>query len=86
MPSSPLTAEIIDRESALAKRLAELDALIDQGVGLSGHERNCAFLNVSGANGERRFATASAAFGLDFEDDARAPALVDWDRDGDLDL
>ncbi len=86
MPSSPLAAEVVDHESALAKGLAELDSLIDQGAGLSGHERNCAFLNVGGLNGERRFATASAALGLDFEDDARAPGLVDWDRDGDLDL
>jgi thiol-disulfide isomerase/thioredoxin len=89
VPLSPLDAsqdEASDRESDFRKSLTELDQLIDRGVGLSGHERNCAFINVPGEGGTRRFATASAALGLDFKDDARSPALVDWDRDGDLDL
>lgn len=65
----------------------QLDTLMDQGVSLSGHERNCAFLNVPLPGSEtRRFVTASAALGLDFDDDARATAAVDWDRDGDLDF
>jgi tetratricopeptide (TPR) repeat protein len=33
-----------------------------------------------------KFATISAVAGLDFPDDARAPGIVDWDRDGDLDV
>ncbi|MFT4638923.1 MAG: peroxiredoxin [Verrucomicrobiales bacterium] len=90
MPSSPLDVAEFDgvnvQESTLAKELAELNDRIDHGVSLSGHERNCAFLNVPGTDGSRRFVTASAAMGLDFDDDARSPALVDWDRDGDLDL
>ena len=90
MPSSPLDASKIeeanDHESPFRKGLVEIDRLIDSGVSLSGHERNCAFLNVPSGAQSRRFVTASAALGLDFDDDARSPALVDWDRDGDLDL
>ncbi len=33
-----------------------------------------------------RFANISAVSGLDFPDDGRAVALVDWDHDGDLDM
>ena len=40
------------------------------------------FLNTRGA----RFANISAVSGVDFPDDARAVACVDWDFDGDLDL
>jgi len=35
---------------------------------------------------EGRFANISAVSGLDFPDDGRAVALVDWDQDGDLDM
>ncbi len=89
MPSSPLDATneaAQDPESVFRKGLVEMDQLIDQGVSLSGHERNCAFLNIPGDGNVRRFVTASATLGLDYDDDARAPAFVDWDRDGDLDL
>jgi len=48
----------------------------------SGRERNCAFLNCGGS----RFADVSAISGLDFADDGRALAVVDWDQDGNLDL
>ena len=40
------------------------------------------FLNVGGEG----FADVSAVSGLDFPDDGRALALIDWDQDGDLDL
>lgn len=54
---------------------------------MSGHERNCCFINTLGNDqAGRRFATASAVSGLDFDDDGRAAAQVDWDHDGDLDL
>jgi tetratricopeptide (TPR) repeat protein len=56
--------------------------MIKQGRSFSGHERNCSFLNL----GQGRFATISAGTGLDFDDDGRALARVDWDHDGDLDL
>lgn len=62
--------------------LDRLGELIRDGGSFSGHERNCAFLNTRGG----RFANVSAVSGLDFVDDARAPAFVDWDRDGDLDF
>ena len=56
--------------------------LIRQGESWSGHERHCAFLNF----GSARFANVSATTGLDFQDDGRGLATVDWDHDGDLDL
>ncbi len=56
--------------------------MMEQGRSFSGRERNCCFLNVSGG----RFATISAISGLDYPDDGRAIAVVDWDQDGDLDL
>ena len=59
-----------------------LNKLLHEDRSFSGHERNCAFLNL----GDGRFADISAAIGFDFADDGRAVACVDWDRDGDLDL
>ncbi len=56
--------------------------LVRRGHSWSGHERNCCYLNV----GSGRFANVSFVSGLDFSDDGRAIAVVDWDRDGDLDL
>ena len=56
--------------------------MIETGGSWSGRERNCCFLNTGGA----RFADVSAVTGLDFLDDGRAVAVVDWDHDGDLDL
>ncbi len=56
--------------------------LIDEGASWSGEERNCTFLNTRGSV----FANASAATGLDFPDDSRAVAMVDWDLDGRLDM
>jgi tetratricopeptide (TPR) repeat protein len=62
--------------------IRRVDLLIDSGNSLSGHEPNCAFLNL----GNDTFATVSALSGFDFPDDARALALIDWDMDGDLDV
>ncbi|MCA9215630.1 MAG: ASPIC/UnbV domain-containing protein [Planctomycetales bacterium] len=56
--------------------------LLREGKSFSGRERNCAFLNL----GNRQFATTSWNMGVDFPDDGRAIASVDWDHDGDLDL
>ena len=56
--------------------------LVREGKSWSGNERTCAFLNF----GHPRFANISAVTGLDFADDGRGLAVVDWDLDGDLDL
>lgn len=56
--------------------------LVRQGKSFSGRERNCLYLNVAGS----RFANVSGVSGIDFADDARAAARVDWDGDGRLDL
>ena len=60
----------------------QLYRFLREGKSFSGQERNCCFLNL----GNGQFANISAASGFDFADDARALALSDWDRDGDLDL
>jgi tetratricopeptide (TPR) repeat protein len=86
--SSPLDptkiTEASDRDGPYRKSILAVDNLLEQGMSLSGHERNVCFLNL--ARGDARFATASAVSGIDFDDDARAVAPVDWDGDGDLDL
>ena len=56
--------------------------LLREGKSFSGRERNCVFLNTGAAP----FANISAVSGLDFADDGRAVAIVDWDHDGDLDM
>jgi len=71
-----------DPNALFLKRTDEINELLDSGASLSGHERNCFFLNT----GDGRFATASATSGFDFYDDARAVARSDWDQDGDIDL
>jgi len=69
-------------DSAFREGFRRLNQLIRDGGTLSGFEKNCVFLNVHG----ERFATISAVSGLDFPDDSRSHALVDWDHDGDVDL
>ena len=56
--------------------------MLKAGRSLSGHERNCCFLNTQGG----RFADVSAAANIDFDDDGRILALTDWDQDGDEDF
>ncbi|HLY59621.1 MAG TPA: FG-GAP-like repeat-containing protein [Terriglobia bacterium] len=48
----------------------------------NGNERNVFFLNI----GHGEFVDASAATGLDFNDDGRSFAVFDYDGDGDADL
>lgn len=60
-----------------------LNRLLHESKSFSGRETNNAFLNCG--DGER-FADISTAIGWDFADDARAIGLIDYDRDGDLDI
>jgi tetratricopeptide (TPR) repeat protein len=62
-----------------------INDLLRSGRSLSGHERNCCFLNL-GASGSSRFADISAAVDADLDDDGRVLALADWDYDGDPDM
>jgi tetratricopeptide (TPR) repeat protein len=65
----------------------QLRMMVSRGRTFSGHERNCAFLNMGKATGAPpQFANISVGSGLDFADDGRAVALADWDHDGDLDV
>ena len=59
-----------------------LARMIQAGRSFSGHERDCAYLNIGGG----RFADVSSVTGLDDDGDGRALALTDWDGDGDLDI
>ena len=61
--------------------------MVALGRSFSGHERNCCFLNtLSDRRAGGRFADISASSGLDFPEDGRAVALVDWDQDGQVDM
>ena len=64
------------------RNFRDLNDKVAQGKSFSGYERNPLFLNLEG-NG---FAEVSGLFGVDYVDDARAVATVDWDRDGNLDM
>ncbi len=64
------------------RNVREINHQISRGKSFSGYERNALFLNLEGHG----FAEVGGLFGVDFEDDARAVASVDWDRDGDLDM
>ena len=48
-----------------------LNTMLKSGRSLSGHERNCAFLNTGDMSGTSRFADISAAAGIDFDDDGQ---------------
>ncbi|MCA9215813.1 MAG: ASPIC/UnbV domain-containing protein [Planctomycetales bacterium] len=60
-----------------------LAAHIRDGKSFSGHERNCAFLNLGP---QTQWANVSGVSGFDLDDDGRAIGVTDWDQDGDLDL
>ena len=76
-----------ERTEEAERAEAALSLMLRQGRSFSAHERHCCFLNTgSSRNAQGRFANVSATTGLDLDDDGRGVALVDWDRDGDLDL
>jgi tetratricopeptide (TPR) repeat protein len=80
---SPLDAAAQgDEKDIYLNNWNRLAQLIREGHSLSGREPNCCFLNTGGP----RFADVSAASGVDFPDDGRGLAVVDWDHDGDLDF
>ena len=81
MSHSPQTADA-DADQYVYGWLA-ISQLLSEGKSLSGRERNCLFLNLG--NG-REFVDVSGLSGFDYPDDGRAMGLVDWDRDGRLDL
>ena len=70
------------RENYLKGWAIVIRLIREKGLSLSGREANCCFLNT----GQTRFANIATISGLDFIDDARGCAVVDWDKDGDLDL
>ncbi len=74
--------EARDLDSAYRRNLTNINQQMKNGGSFSGHERNCAFLNLQGES----FATISAVSGIDFPDDGRGLATSDWDGDGDLDV
>ncbi|MDH3746388.1 MAG: tetratricopeptide repeat protein, partial [Acidobacteriota bacterium] len=82
MSRSPQTAEDTSEVKDYSRAFEDVFKLHEEGRSFSGNERNCSFLNT----GDTRFASISAISGLDFSDDGRALATVDWDHDGDLDL
>ena len=65
-----------------SRNFRDLNDQVSQGKSFSGYERNALFLNRSGLG----FADVGPLLGVDFKDDARAVAMVDWDQDGDLDV
>ena len=71
-----------DTDPGWGQARTELFSMIMEGRSFSARERNCLFLNTRAD----RFATISALSGIDFPDDARGLAVVDWDRDGDQDV
>ena len=85
--SLSLDDEDAQPEKRQKERFAAFAKMFGEGRSFSGHERNCCYLNPGQSPAaEGRFANISAASGIDYPDDARALALVDWDQDGDLDL
>ncbi len=72
-----------DRQTARA----QFNSMFAGGRSFSGRERNCCYLNTANEPAALgKFANISGASGLDYPDDGRALAVVDWDQDGDLDL
>ena len=71
----------LDSDQPYIRALTEANSMINRGASFSGNERNCFFTNTG--NG---FVETASIMGIDFPDDGRAVARVDWDNDGDQDL
>lgn len=80
--SSPAHPKEEEKLTRYRDSWADLMSSVRQGTSWSGNERNRCLLNLAG----KQFADASALSGLDFNDDGRALAVCDWNRDGKLDL
>jgi hypothetical protein len=81
---SPAPSDLSDRVGVdqYADAWSALMKQVREGHSWSGRERNRLFINAKG----KRFYDASILSGLDFPDDGRGIAVVDWDQDGRLDL
>ena len=86
MSRSPGSAEAASSVADYEGGWVALHKLLREGGSFSGRERHCAFANLGAGPDGVRFADVSTPSGLDFADDGRAAARVDWDLDGDLDL
>jgi len=82
VPQSPEEGLKPTATPGYTRNFRDLNDKVSRGKSFSGYERNALFLNQKG-NG---FAEVAGLLGVDFDDDSRAVAVVDWDRDGDLDL
>lgn len=67
---------------AYADAQSAIGLLVQRGGSWSGYERNVCYLNTGGP----RFANVSGVSGLDYDEDSRGVAVVDWNFDGKLDL
>lgn len=83
MSQSPVDSGNLGNIGPYRQGWKALNRLLHENKSFSGRETNNAFLNCGDGG---RFADVSTAIGWDFEDDARAIGLIDYDHDGDLDL
>ncbi len=79
---APHRPEDLEEKKAQSTSWSAVNYLLRSGFSWSGHERNNLFVNLA----DGRFADVSHVGGVDFADDARGVAALDWDQDGDLDL
>ena len=82
MSQSPVESTSHNQASSYRQGWAALNQMLHEGKSFSGHERNCAFLNLGGDS----FADVSGLIGFNFDEDGRTVVSSDWDFDGDLDL
>ena len=76
-PAAPPTTDDYEKSYSAIRHLSSFE-----GWSWSGWQRKYAYLNLQ----QGRFADVAGAAQLDFLDDSRAAATIDWDDDGRLDL